>query len=286
MKIDIEYIHSLYCLLEKAESRSQIDRINFLIDKEINPHEPLVDERTTDKESLLLERNGDEWTSSTPVLPDLTELHAKGAKAWGDIPNATQWVEEQRGNVPEPSPFPPVGARLRFTEGGTGTGPWAIRAGSRIAKANGLEPEPDQLWDGPPYVDPATGKTWRNLGPKAVIQEGDERSMRGAAWIPCVDSIGKTIIERAHEVGGNLRARRLVTEPGEVIAQFKRIVVQWVKEEEFGYGKAMRVVESNHPRFVVGSRFDYGFFNIASEEGYIIISNPPAIEALTGRAKG
>ena len=54
----------------------------------------------------------------------------------------------------------------------------------------------------------------------------------------------------------------------------KTIVVQWVKEEAFGYGKAMRVISSNHPRFVVGSRFDYGFFSIATNEGYIIISLP------------
>ena len=54
----------------------------------------------------------------------------------------------------------------------------------------------------------------------------------------------------------------------------KLIVVQWVKEDAFGYGKAMRVVESNHPRFIIGSRFDYGFFNVASDEGYVILSLP------------
>ena len=54
----------------------------------------------------------------------------------------------------------------------------------------------------------------------------------------------------------------------------KLIAVQWVKEEIWGYGKAMRVIESNHPRFTVGSRFDYGFFDIATDEGYIIVSYP------------
>ncbi len=54
----------------------------------------------------------------------------------------------------------------------------------------------------------------------------------------------------------------------------KQIKVRWVKEEQFGYGKAMRVVESNHERFTVGSRFDFGFFNIATDEGYVIISLP------------
>jgi len=54
----------------------------------------------------------------------------------------------------------------------------------------------------------------------------------------------------------------------------KTIVVKWIKEEEFGYGKAMRVIESDHPRFVPGYRFDYGFFGIATDEGYTIISLP------------
>ena len=55
----------------------------------------------------------------------------------------------------------------------------------------------------------------------------------------------------------------------------KLIIVQWVEEDRsFGYDQAMRVIMSNHERFVVGSRFDYGFFNIATNEGYLIISLP------------
>lgn len=54
----------------------------------------------------------------------------------------------------------------------------------------------------------------------------------------------------------------------------KRIVVQWVEEKEWGYGKAMRVVESNHPRFTAGSRFDFGFFSVATDDGYEIESRP------------
>lgn len=55
----------------------------------------------------------------------------------------------------------------------------------------------------------------------------------------------------------------------------KTIVVEWIDEElQFGYGKAMRVIKSDHPRFVVGSRFDFGFFGIATDEGYAIISLP------------
>lgn len=54
----------------------------------------------------------------------------------------------------------------------------------------------------------------------------------------------------------------------------KTIIVKWVPEKEYGYGKAMKVIISDHPRFAVGSRFDFGFFNIATEEGYMIISLP------------
>lgn len=54
----------------------------------------------------------------------------------------------------------------------------------------------------------------------------------------------------------------------------KKITVKWVKEEAFGYGKAMQVIESTHERFVVGSRFDFGFFSIATDEGYEILSLP------------
>lgn len=54
----------------------------------------------------------------------------------------------------------------------------------------------------------------------------------------------------------------------------KTIVVKWVPEETFDYGIAMRVIESNHKRFSVGTRFDFGFFNIATKEGYTIISLP------------
>ena len=54
----------------------------------------------------------------------------------------------------------------------------------------------------------------------------------------------------------------------------KTIIVKWVKEEEWGYGKAMRVVISDHPRFSVGTRFDFGFFHVATDEGYTIVSIP------------
>lgn len=60
----------------------------------------------------------------------------------------------------------------------------------------------------------------------------------------------------------------------------KRIRCVWVVEKEFGYGKAMRVVASNHPRFIVGSRFDFGFLTIAVEEGYRVSIAPVAPHVL------
>lgn len=53
----------------------------------------------------------------------------------------------------------------------------------------------------------------------------------------------------------------------------KYIVVQW-KPEDSIYGKAMIVICSNHPRFSNSTRFDYGFLEIASCEGYAITVLP------------
>lgn len=67
----------------------------------------------------------------------------------------------------------------------------------------------------------------------------------------------------------------------------KSIRCKWVPEKEFGYGKAMRVTQSDHPRFVVGSRFDYGFLNVAVEQGYSVHIDPVPDEILSaeGSAK-
>ena len=54
----------------------------------------------------------------------------------------------------------------------------------------------------------------------------------------------------------------------------KNIIVKWFPEKKFCYGKEMRVIESDHERFIEGSRFDFGFFSIATDEGYTIISLP------------
>ena len=53
----------------------------------------------------------------------------------------------------------------------------------------------------------------------------------------------------------------------------KIIIVQWIPEEGL-YGQAMQIIYSTHPQFIKGTRFDFGFFQIATNEGYIITSLP------------
>ena len=51
----------------------------------------------------------------------------------------------------------------------------------------------------------------------------------------------------------------------------KKIIVKWYETKEGDtYPKEMRVIYSNHERFTEGTRFDFGFMQIASNEGYII----------------
>ena len=53
------------------------------------------------------------------------------------------------------------------------------------------------------------------------------------------------------------------------------IIIQWIDTQgDLQYSEEMRVISSTHPRFTIGSRFDFGFFNIATKEGYTIISLP------------
>lgn len=42
------------------------------------------------------------------------------------------------------------------------------------------------------------------------------------------------------------------------------IVVKWGEND-------MWVISSDHPRFSTGTRFDYGFCNVAMREGYTVI---------------
>lgn len=53
----------------------------------------------------------------------------------------------------------------------------------------------------------------------------------------------------------------------------KKIIVKWVDctgQKYSAYEREMRVMYSDHDRFVVDSRFDFGFLQIASTEGFVI----------------
>lgn len=53
------------------------------------------------------------------------------------------------------------------------------------------------------------------------------------------------------------------------------IIIEWVKiENDPFYEEEMRIIWSTHPRFTEGMRFDFGFFSIATKEGYSILSLP------------
>lgn len=52
----------------------------------------------------------------------------------------------------------------------------------------------------------------------------------------------------------------------------KKIIVEWVPGAQCGI--IMKVIESDHPEYVKGFRFDFGYFNVATREGYTIISLP------------
>lgn len=62
-------------------------------------------------------------------------------------------------------------------------------------------------------------------------------------------------------------------------SQFMHIVVKWFKTKagDF-YEQEMRVIASNHPRFTVGYRFDFGFMTIACKEGYVVTVIPADVD--------
>jgi hypothetical protein len=49
-----------------------------------------------------------------------------------------------------------------------------------------------------------------------------------------------------------------------------RFIVAQLEREDSMYGSIPVVVMSNHPRFVAGTRFDYGFLHISLDEGYSV----------------
>jgi hypothetical protein len=58
----------------------------------------------------------------------------------------------------------------------------------------------------------------------------------------------------------------------------KVIVAQYDKDFAFSYEKTREgipiVIVSNHPRFTVGTRFDWGYVGIACAQGYTVIILP------------
>lgn len=102
---------------------------------------------------------------------------------------------------------------------GTSGNFYALRAGSPIAIANGLEPSPE--WDGEAYEE--NGVWWRNLGPKTVIRDGDEFKGGEYGWQQCFHTVGMTrdtLNQEEAEVDPRLVIRRRVgTERGDPILQ-------------------------------------------------------------------
>jgi hypothetical protein len=99
---------------------------------------------------------------------------------------------------------------------------------------------------------------------------------------PCrVDSVSGWCLE--HDAKGRLQ-ETLYCDKGPnpyrrpeptATGEAKAIKCEWIYEDpKWGYGKAMSVIESNHPRFTVGSRFDYGFMSIANGQGYTVTVLP------------
>ena len=48
----------------------------------------------------------------------------------------------------------------------------------------------------------------------------------------------------------------------------------WVEPYSKMGNKIPVVVESNHPRFVVGTRLDWGFVQVALDDGYAVTIHP------------
>lgn len=78
MKIDIEYLHNLYRLLEKADAKSQIDRLNELIEKELNP--PIVIESRPEP------REWDAWATPNGALQVGSSTDAGNLRGLGFVP--------------------------------------------------------------------------------------------------------------------------------------------------------------------------------------------------------
>jgi len=79
---------------EGAELKTQLERLTSWAAKNQAAPETLQ----TEIEKLKSQNPKQHPVKVGEWEPDLTQLHAKGKEAWSDVPNATQWVEEMRGN--------------------------------------------------------------------------------------------------------------------------------------------------------------------------------------------
>jgi len=53
--------------------------------------------------------------------------------------------------------------------------------------------------------------------------------------------------------------------------KMKKIIAIWVKcDPKTGYEHELRVTASDHYRFTEGTRFDFGFLQVANREGYTV----------------
>ena len=71
--------------------------------------------------------------------------------------------------------------------------------------------------------------------------------------------------------------------PDETVKQMPNKFIMAMNQPETGpYKSCARVIASNHPRFIPGYRFDFGFLHIALDEGYTVVyigNQTPSLEA-------
>ena len=95
----MEYIKVLGCRIRRTEvQRDDWKKVALFHADEVIKLRQRVDELKAERDAAKQEAVSARQ-DATHAEPDLTQLHAKGKEAWSDVPNATQWVEEMRGNT-------------------------------------------------------------------------------------------------------------------------------------------------------------------------------------------
>lgn len=62
-----------------------------------------------------------------------------------------------------------------------------------------------------------------------------------------------------------------------------RMVKDWIKPYSDMNGVIPKVLISTHPRFVRGTRFDYGYLEVALRDGYMVLILPLRSYASTAK---